>query len=318
MPRPIFVSVNGTGAPDPYAEGLTFPGDLGRFVSDPWNDIYAEFIGPQVANKFDWRPVGYPAAVFPMGPSYREGVNNTVGVIQNSSAKGTKIVFSGYSQGALVTSTVWRDEFLKPSGRLHERLGDVVGIVNFGDPMRAPGLCNGNLRAGFPVPGTLNGYTTGGIAGPNDLKPEETPDFLLSCNNPGDLYGTAPVGDTPWLKETGVGHDETMIYNLVQDFDGKNLLAFVTEIGKILGVTFAGGLDLMSLITTAASAIGGAFGPMAGIPGLTADGIKTESALVSVVMALLNGGMFILSGLGPHGDYGKMIPAMIDFILSRA
>lgn len=317
MARPVLVTVNGMGAPDPYAEGLTFAGDLGRIVSNPWNDIYAQFIGPQVANKIDWRPVGYSALPFPMGPSVREGIEHAIAVIKGSSARGTKLLLSGYSEGALVVDTLWRDEILKPTGRLHDRLDDVKGIVVFGDPMRCPGKANGNVYAGFGVPGLVNGVTSGGIAGPGDLKPEETPDFLLSCSNLGDLYAAAPVGDTPWLSETPIGHDETLIFSLVQDFDGKSLLAFVTEMAKILGVVLTSGLNIATLLSVVTSTIGGAFGPGAGIPGITNSPITTPNALVAVIMALLNGGMFFFTGLGPHGDHAKHVPAMVDFLLSK-
>jgi len=313
--KPLFVSVNGTGVPDPFGPG--FSADIGRVISDPWNDIYAQFMGPQVANKYDWQPIGYPAATFPMGPSVDVGREEVVRQISMRPV-GTRLALSGYSQGALVVDETWRDEFIKPSGRLHNRLDDVVAIVNFGDPMRCPGICNGNLRAGFPIPGELDGFTTGGISGPDDLKPEETPDFLMSCNNPGDLYGSAPVGDSPWTKQTGVGHDETMIFNLVQFFNGTNLLALTEEAMKALGVVFSGGLNITSLISVGESVIGGVLSDSVGIPGIPASGASTPNHVVSMVLALLNGGMFVLRGFGPHGDYAKMVPAMVDFVLSKA
>ena len=315
MARPLLVTVNGTGVPDPFGPG--FPGDIGKWFANPWNDILAEFRGPEFANLYEWQPIGYPAATVQMGPSVDIGRNNTVDQILRR-PRGTKTILSGYSQGALVTDEVWRDEYLSPSGRLHDRQDDVIGIINFGDPMRCPGISNGNKVAGFPVPGKLNGFTTGGIAGPDCLTPEQTPDFLLSCNNPGDLYGTAPVGDKPWETETGVGHDETLIFNLIQDFDGKNLLALAEEAADILGVVLTGGLSITSLLTTGTSAIAGAFGNTMGIPGLGKDGIKDANALVSVILALMNGGMFVLRGLGPHGDYAKMVAPLIDWVTTRA
>lgn len=317
MARPLLLTVNGTGAADPFATGLTFPGDLGRHFSNPWNDLLAEFRGPAVANRYDWQPIGYPAAVFPMGPSVDVGRDELVKQIL-ARPKGTKLMISGFSQGACVTDEVWRDEFLSRGGRLYERQGDVLGIVNFGDPMRCPGISNGNKQAGFAVPGKVNGFITGGIAGPDDLTADQTPDFLLSCNNPGDIYGTAPVGDDPWTSETGVGHDMTMIYNAVQKFDGEDVLALVEELADILGVVIKASLSVGSLISTGVAAIAGAFGSLPGIPGLAPDGIKTTNALVSAVLALMNGGMFVLNGLGPHNDYYKMMPAIIDWVAAKA
>lgn len=315
MARPLLVTVNGTGVPDPFGPG--FPADIGRWFSNPWNDILAEFRGPEVANLYDWQPIAYPAATVQMGPSVDAGRNEVVSQVLRR-PKGTRTVLVGYSQGASVVDEVWRDEALTPGGRLYERQGDIMGIINFGDPMRCPGISNGNRLAGIAVPGKLNGYTTGGIAGPDDLTPDQTPDFLLSCNNPGDLYATAPVGDKPWETETGVGHDETLIYNLIQDFNGENLLALVEEAADILGVVITSGLSITSLLTTGTSAIAGAFGSTMGIPGIGKEGVKTTNALVSVILALLNGGMFILRGLGPHGDYGKYVPALIDWLSAKA
>lgn len=306
MRRTVLLTVNGTGIPDPFGWG--FDSDLGRFVANPFYKISSQFWGP-FANIFDWQPVAYPAATFPMGPSVQQGVTETMNQIARY--PGHNIILSGYSQGALVTDYVWRDHLLVPK---HPRLKDVIGIVNFGDPMRSPGICNGNLRAGFPIPGPQNGFTTGGISGPGDLTKDQTPDFLMSCNNDGDLYGSASVGDNPWTAETGVGHDETMIFNLVQKFDGKNLLAFVEEAMKILGVVVTGQFSLGTLLSVTTSAIFGAIGT-GGIPGIPSTGVATPDHVVALVQALLNGGMFVLKGFGPHGDYAKMVPAMCDWVV---
>lgn len=245
-----------------------------------------------------------------MGPSVQAGrqelVNEILAHTSNPEYSG-KIALTGYSQGALVVDYVWRDDILHPDGVLHHLVNDVIGIVNFGDPMRAPGICNGNVHAGFPVPKKVNGFTTGGIAGPNDLKPEETPNFLLSCNNDGDLYGAAPVGDSPWTSETGVGHDETLVFNIVQDFSIENVLAIAQEAMSLLGIA-APGLNLGSLINLGIGAIQGALGKV------PASGATTPSHVIALVEALLNGGMFVASGFGPHGDYEKFMPAMVDFL----
>ena len=255
--RHTIFTVNGTGSPDPI-NGWGFSSELAHTLDD---ELYY------------WQPIGYPAATFPMGPSVQVGRQELVNQINLHPGK---FAMSGYSQGALVTDFVWRDDILNPSGVLNHRLQDVIGIVNFGDPMRCPGICNGNLRAGFAIPKAVDGYTTGGIAGTNDLQPIHTPDFLLSCNNDGDLYGAAPVGDTPWIKQNPVGHDETLIFDLVQNFNGENVLAFTEEVAAIL-------------------------------TGPDHD--------IAVVEAIMNGGLFVLQGFGPHGDYEKFIPAMTDFLM---
>lgn len=219
-PRHTVFTVNGTGVADPFGPG--FAADTGRGVDD---SIWC------------WQPIGYPAAMFPMGPSVQAGrteLNNQIDRYTRSPTCTGKIALSGYSQGALVTDIVWRDDILNPNGRLHHRLPDVVAIVNFGDPMRCPGIANGNLWAGQAPPATLDGATTGGIAGPQDLTPAQTPDFLLSFANDGDLYASAPVGDSPWTAEAAAGHEETLVFNIIQNTSLTTLLGVAAELVGIL------------------------------------------------------------------------------------
>lgn len=316
------VSINGMGS---GGDGPGFACELGDVVTDSgaWDTNIK---------------VAYPAAAFPMGPSVRTGIENTIAVLRGT-PRG-KLALMGYSEGALVMNHVWRDHILNPVGELHYLLPDIAAIVLFGDPMRAPGICNGNLRAGFPIPRPVDGFTTGGIAGPDDLTPEQTPPFLMSCNNDGDLYGAAPVGDTPWVRETGVGHDETLIYNLVQDFDGRNVLAFVQEAMAILGVSASGGvyaaapahspsglhtggtpapgIDVAGAVSLVEALIAGAPLGLGGIASVPATGATTPAHVIALIEALWNGGMFVVRGLGPHGDYEKFIPAMAAFVNERA
>lgn len=316
------VSTNGMGS---GGDGPGFACELGDVVTDSgaWDTNIK---------------VAYPAAAFPMGPSVRTGIANTLEVLRD--VPRGKLALMGYSEGALVMNHVWRDHIVNPSGQLHYLLPDVVAIVLFGDPMRAPGICNGNLRAGFPVPRPVDGFTTGGIAGPDNLRPEQTPAFLMSCNNDGDLYGAAPVGESPWTQQTGVGHDETLIYNLVQDFDGRNVLAFVQEAMAILGVSFGSvapaqtpgnasaislgnttsiaGLDLATAVSLIEGLIAGMPTGLGGIASVPATGATTPAHVIALIEALWNGGMFVLRGLGPHGDYEKFIPAMADYVNQRA
>lgn len=290
--RHVAISVNGTGSPEPFGPG--FAGELCSQLND---------------EEWFWQPCGYPAATVNMGASVNVGVDAVVGLVllypagaplpTGGTASG-KIALAGYSQGSLVTDKVWRDEVLDPAGRLHHRRDDIIAIVNFGDPMRAPGVSNGNVRAGFPIPQPLDGAVTGGIAGPGDLTPEQTPPFLMSCNNDGDLYGAAPVGATPWVKQTGVGHDETLVFNLIQDADIANLFALAQEAVAALTEAAAGG---------PAQVIGSSLGALLG------QGLAVESHVVALVQALWNGGMFfVFTGGGPHGDYEKFMPAMVDFV----
>lgn len=234
MTRPVLITVNGTGEPDPFGAG--FDADVGRaFAVNPWEDIACKLDGVvTTAPPIFWQPIGYPAAVTPMGPSVQAGraeVNRQISL----RPLGTPLFLSGYSQGALVTDFVWRDDILNPLGMHHNRLNDVRGIVNFGDPMRCPGKANGNLVAGFPLPKKADGVTTGGIAGPADLTPDQTPDFLLSCALDGDLYAACPVGDNPWKSEGSAGRVETNIYNIIQQATVLNILSIAKDLFMPIG-----------------------------------------------------------------------------------
>lgn len=209
-----YLSVNGTGVD----EWSGFPADIGRQLDTA---------------RFYWQPVGYPSATFPMGPSVNAGVAELVRLLTEVHTTGP-IVLCGYSQGMLVVCTVWRDYFLNPAGSLHHRLGDVIGIIGYGNPMRCPGIANGNAYAGQALPAKLDGQTTGGIAGPDCLTAAQTPAFFLDFANDGDLYAGAPVGDNPWTAESNVGHDETLIYRIIQNFSLANIEAIVQTVLAVL------------------------------------------------------------------------------------
>lgn len=218
-PRPVatLITVNGTAVPDPFGPG--FPADLGRALERTSPGLYY------------WQPIGYPAAVYPMRPSVEAGREEVVNQINRHPGR---FVLVGYSQGALVTNAVWREDILNPQGRLHHRKDEVLALITYGDPQRCPGIANGNRLAGLPVPKKLNGHTTGGIAGPDNLTAEETPEKFLSFANNGDLYAAAPVGDDPWNTQTEVGYNQTMIYEAVMEFNGKDFIRLVAEIADVV------------------------------------------------------------------------------------
>jgi hypothetical protein len=289
-PRPVLITVNGTGVPDPFGPG--FSGDIGRaFAVDPWQVIENNMDGiitptPPV----EWQPIGYPAAVFPMNPSVVAGraeVNRQIGL----RPAGTPLFLSGYSQGAIVTAEVWSQDILSPSGIHHDRLPDVRGIIQFGDPVRCPGIAHGNEIAGFPAPKDLDGVVSGGIAGPTCLTEAQTPSFYLSCALDGDLYAAAPVGpksgtavvDTgaPWHNEPLVGQIETRIYGFI-------------ESGSL------------------------AKGFMAIVEGIVQEFEYPLTNTIALVHAIFNGIGFAAKGMNaPHWRYGPFVPPMINWILEQ-
>ena len=239
MTQPLLLTVNGTGIPDPFGPG--FAADIGRaFQANPWQAIADQLDGIVTQETaVMWQPIGYPAAVTPMAPSVQAGraeVNRQIGL----RPLGTPLFLSGYSQGAIVTGQVWALDILNPNGIHHNRLPDVRGIIQFGDPLRCPGIAHGNEVAGLPMPTHLDGQVTGGIAGPADLRPDQTPDFLLSCALDGDLYACAPVGSSPWSAESQVGDVETNIYDIIQQATFLDVISIAKDllmpIGTVEGI----------------------------------------------------------------------------------
>lgn len=182
-------TVHGTGMADPFGPG--YPADLGRAVSDVWT----------------WQPVGnYPAAAFPMGNSVRAGRAELKTQIRNNPGK---IALAGYSQGAMVTSFVWKHDIVNPKGELHDRLGDVVASVTWGNPCREAGVAHGNRTSGVPVPDGR------GIA--DDLL-KDTPEWWYDYAHGGNSrFGRDIYTDTP---DDDAGENMTAIYKIVQNVSG--------------------------------------------------------------------------------------------------
>lgn len=236
-------TANGTGAPNPYDPGQ-YPVMVANALLPSGEQIFADKLdGLATQTLIDFIPTNYPASIYPMGASVAQGVSAMVANIQGCSV-GTPKALAGYSQGAIVTSTVWRDHVLNPSGDCHQYLNDFVAAVNWGNPMRCPGIAHGNTAAGWKVPGG------GGIAGTDDLTAAQTPNWWYDYANPNgivtgyDLYTDSPVG-------TAAGTDEELIYNCVVtgNFGGtlEGLLAileslaaqFTAPLSEVIGIATA-------------------------------------------------------------------------------
>ena len=182
-------TVHGTGQADPLGPG--YPADVARAVADVWN----------------WQPIGnYPAQAFPMGASVNQGRNELKVQIRNHPGK---IALSGYSQGAIVTSMVWKHDILDSKGELHDRLNDVVAAVNWGNPCRELHVANGNKTSGVPIPDGR------GIA---DDRLVNTPDWWYDYAHGGNSsFGKDIYTDTP---DDDAGDDMTAIFKIVQNVSG--------------------------------------------------------------------------------------------------
>jgi len=212
--------------------------------SDMWSGFPAQ-VAQAAQNAypkvFYWQPVGnWPAAAFPMGPSVDAGVAEGQRLLTQEHTSG-QIILIGYSQGAICASHLWRDVILNPGGACHNRVNDVIAAITFGNPCRAPGVANGNAFAGWPMPAEIDGVVTGGIAGPDDLTPAQTPAFWYDFVNTmagvdnHDLYTECPTGPTPATNEAGPGVIETQIYDIVQQATGPDIFAIVSDVLKLVG-----------------------------------------------------------------------------------
>ncbi|SHT52649.1 gp53 protein [Mycobacteroides abscessus subsp. abscessus] len=171
------------------------------------NTGYPADLARELLGDWYWQPVGnYPAAAFPMGPSVQQGRAQLIMDIRNHPGR---IVLAGYSQGAIVVSLVWLLDILPKDGVLHDRLGDVVAAITWGNPCRELAVANGNKFAGWPVPDGR---------GISDTRLTNTPawwmDFAHGANS---QWGRDIYTDTP---NTAAGDDMTAIYRVVQNVSG--------------------------------------------------------------------------------------------------
>lgn len=227
----VIFTVDGTvypGAPMDFPPpGAGFSSDMAYGLMDVADGLWI------------WEGIGYPAAMTPMWPSVNFARANCVNRVLKYPL-GTKIVLTGYSQGAMVTDQVWVKDCLTPGGALHDRFlnGDIIRMYNYGDPFRTPGIAHGNELAGMDVPGKEDGAMTGGIGGVLDLRANES-NVLAFDGRPvvnsfarmGDIYACCPVGTDPWKKIAGPGKVGNSIFNVVMQ---ANVLNLVKVAGDLL------------------------------------------------------------------------------------
>ena len=94
--------------------------------------------GAQIArsldpNIFTWYPVAYNSDAFPLNVGVEAAVDKAVSLILGNTSK---VFLIGHGKGAVVASKLY-DEFR--SGRLVGRRADLLGVFNFGNPLREEG-----------------------------------------------------------------------------------------------------------------------------------------------------------------------------------
>jgi hypothetical protein len=144
------------------------------YISGATVDYSQAGYGAQIAQainprQVEWVPVAYAAAAYPMNVSVAAAVDRTVAMIL---ANPGKIFLAGTSQGAYVTSQLWR-EFT--TGRLKSRRADLVRIYHYGNPLRQAGMFRGTRDPGGR-----------GIAAANLRLTNTDPAVVWEFVNPGD------------------------------------------------------------------------------------------------------------------------------------
>ena len=196
--------------------------------------------------------IGYPASVIPMGPSVTAGVVSLATSVeyatqlyysQHGTFEGLALIFSGYSQGAMVVASYWTNYILNPLGAHSHLAPYVYRLYQYGDPYRTPGIAHGNALAGLSESITTDGVETGGIGGKLDLPPAISnilaPDgryVYNSCANKGDIYTACPTGLDPWNNIAGAGKAGNLIFTEVQNLSLVNTLKIATALGSPIGV----------------------------------------------------------------------------------
>lgn len=227
-------------------EGTVYPGapNPPSFITDDGNGYWCGFASGVIGglcNVADglWYSecIPYPAKTTPMWPSAQIGQHNLGFRVKAyadwyyaqswpgkpaGSYEGLNINVVAWSQGGIAADLFWQVDVFPASGYLNYLKPYIGHIYIVGDPLRTSGISVGNDLAGLPGPGKLDGVTTGGIGGPKQLTVEETTylssdgrPVIISFNNKGDLYGAAPMGDTPKTSLPAAGKVEYGFFKII-------------------------------------------------------------------------------------------------------
>lgn len=197
-----------------------------------WNVGYPFDLGDALeqAGLIEHQPIGYPATAFPMQPSIDAGVAELVKqiMLRDPSEPWAMV---GYSQGAIVTSTVY-DRVRDVNDPLNAYAATFLGGVTFGNPRR---------EEGHTVPGGIDpgGH---GIVTPNLVNSEakwwDFADGKAMVGSPGnDLYTTCGSGTS-----AATVADQEAIWTIVDEGSFSSFLGLAKKILEILPSPIAGGL----------------------------------------------------------------------------
>lgn len=202
------------------------PGKVGTLLTvqgtgvDMWTGPPAD-TARAVEGDWEWQPIGnYPASPFPMWASIWQGITELRFQLRRHADANPvgKIALAGYSQGAIVTSWVYKWDIQLPGGILHDLLPRVEAGVTWGNPMAQKGVFNGNRYAGWPVPEGM---------GINRDRMENTPALWLDfAHGRNSQWGQDIYCDRP---DNLAGEDMELICDFVM---AQDLGAFFVNLGS--------------------------------------------------------------------------------------
>ena len=189
MTLPVLYTLNGA-AVDMWTG---YQADIARYLTSPWNSIWAQFVGEQVDSKYYWQPVAFDPTPVPMSGGIKQGTTEFVRLLTDVHPVG-QFAICAYSEGSIIAANIW-DMLNDPSSVIHHRLGDFLGAATFGCPRRMAGH---TFPGGRPVLG--QGIVTPNMGDPGLVPPPDTWwDFANDKHIPGsagdDLYTTC-CGET--------------------------------------------------------------------------------------------------------------------------
>lgn len=207
-PTHVYFSVCGTGVPWNFG----YPFDLGEAINK---------------NVWSHQPIGYPAAAFPMRPSYTAGVTEFVRQLDLYRCDQRTWGFGGYSQGAIVTSIVLQRVL---TGDLQRYKATFLGGITFGNPMR---------EATHTLPGGIDpggsGIVLPNLVGTPDAVWDMASGKAMAGSKGNDLYCTAGTGESAVALA-----DQRAVWDIVDNKKITSLAAAILDLA--LSPTFSEGV----------------------------------------------------------------------------
>ena len=226
---------------------MGYQSDIARELTNPWNDVVAQFWGAQYANKYRWQPIGFNATPVPMQRGVDQGVREHVRQLLLTTGK-----FAGayYSMGAIIGSIVL-DLLRGVKSPLTARYSDLPDITHrYPDFLGAIAFGNPRREQGHTVPGGIDpgGH---GIVTPNLVDtPASWWDFAAGkhqVGSPGqDLYTTCGYDGN--VRSVA---DEEAVWEIVNTTSFKSVLGLAEKVMELLPDPIHGGIAAVNAILDA-------------------------------------------------------------------